>query len=106
RGTWEDYFRLLVQRIEQAGILVMRESYIHHHTRPLSVQEFRGFAIADALAPVVFINQADAPAARLFTLIHELAHIWIGQTGVSDANPQTKRKEEIFCNAVAAEFLV
>tara|TARA_R100001143_G_scaffold53461_1_gene48927 strand:+ start:655 stop:1797 length:1143 start_codon:yes stop_codon:yes gene_type:complete len=106
RGTWEDYFRLLIQRIEEAGILVMREGFIGHHTRPLSVQEFRGFAIADPIAPVIFINQADSPKARLFTLIHELAHIWIGQTGISDASPRTERHEEVFCNAVAAEFLV
>lgn len=106
RGTWEEYFRLLIQRIEEAGILVMRESFIGHHTRPLSVQEFRGFAIADVLAPVIFINQADAPKARLFTLIHELAHIWIGQTGISDASPSAERRDEVFCNAVAAEFLV
>lgn len=46
------------------------------------------------------------PAARLFTLIHELAHIWIGKSGVSDASPDTHQREEIFCNAVAAEFLV
>lgn len=106
RGTWEEYFRLLVRNIEEAGILVMRQGYVRHYSRPLSVEEFRGFAISDLLAPVIFINQADAPSARLFTLIHELAHIWIGQSGISDASPDTHRKEEVFCNAVAAEFLV
>jgi len=106
RGDWESYYRSLIHKIEDAGILVMRQSFIRHYSRPLSVQEFRGFAIFDALAPVIFINQADAPAARLFTLIHELAHIWIGKSGVSDASPDTHRKEEVFCNAVAAEFLV
>ncbi|XSG84586.1 MAG: ImmA/IrrE family metallo-endopeptidase [Methylohalobius sp. ZOD2] len=106
RGGWDDYFRRLIRRIEGVGILVMREGYIGHYTRPLSVQEFRGFAIANPLAPVIFINQADAPSARLFTLIHELAHIWIGKSGISDASPDTHRKEEVFCNAVAAEFLV
>ena len=106
RGDWESYYRNLIRKIEDAGILVMRQSFIRHYSRPLSVQEFRGFAIFDALAPVIFINQADAPAARLFTLIHELAHIWIGKSGVSDASPDTHRKEEVFCNAVAAEFLV
>lgn len=106
RGDWEQYQRLLVRKIEQAGILVMRQGFIRHHTRPLSVQEFRGFAIADPLAPVIFINLADAPSARLFTLIHELAHIWLGQSGISDASPDSHRREEIFCNAVAAEFLV
>lgn len=106
RGNWEDYWRLLIRKIEEAGILVMRQGFICHHSRPLSVQEFRGFAISDPLAPVIFINQADAPAARLFTLIHELAHIWIGKSGVSDASPDTHQSEEVFCNAVAAEFLV
>lgn len=106
RGDWEDYLRLLINKIEGVGILVMRQGFIGHYTRPLSVQEFRGFAISDPLAPVIFLNQADAPSARLFTLIHELTHIWIGKSGISDANPDTHQKEEIFCNAVAAEFLV
>src|SRR5690606_21203055 len=86
RGYWDEYFRLLVKRIEDAGILVMRQGYFGHYTRPFSVSEFRGFAVYDPIAPVIFINQADAPSARLFTLIHELAHIWIGQSGISDAN--------------------
>ena len=106
RGSWEDYFRLLVQRIEASGILVMRQGDLGHHTRPLSVTEFRGFAIYDPVAPVIFINQADAPSARLFTLIHEAAHIWTGQSGISDAKPTTQRQEEVQCNAIAAEFLV
>ncbi|MEZ5593895.1 MAG: XRE family transcriptional regulator [Gammaproteobacteria bacterium] len=106
RGTWDDYLRLLIRKIEDTSILVMRQGFIRHHTRLLSVQEFRGFAISDPLAPVIFINQADVPSARLFTLIHELAHIWIGKSGISDASPDTHRKEEVFCNAVAAEFLV
>ncbi|MGJ0516091.1 MAG: ImmA/IrrE family metallo-endopeptidase [Methylomicrobium sp.] len=106
RGSWDDYFRELIQKIEQIGVLVMRQGAVHHWSRPLSVAEFRGFAVADKIAPVIFINQADAPSARLFTLIHELAHIWIGQSGISNSDPQTDRKEEIFCNAAAAEFLV
>lgn len=106
RGNWEDYYRDLVTKIENIGILVMRQSYLGHHTRTLNVGEFRGFAIADELAPMIFVNHADAPGARLFTLIHELSHIWIGQSGVSDGNTQNQRQEEVFCNAVAAEFLV
>ncbi len=106
RGTWEEYFRTLIRKIEEYGILVMRQGNLGHHTRPLSVAEFRGFAIYDPVAPVIFINQADAPSARLFTLIHELAHIWLGQSGISDAKPTTQRQEEIKCNAIAAEFLV
>jgi Zn-dependent peptidase ImmA (M78 family)/transcriptional regulator with XRE-family HTH domain len=106
RGSWEEYFSTLVSKIEDAGILVMRQGDVGHHSRPLSAAEFRGFAISDNLAPAIFINQADAPNPRLFTLIHELAHVWLGASGVSDARPDTKRREEILCNAVAAEFLV
>ncbi|MDF2181881.1 XRE family transcriptional regulator [Neptuniibacter sp. CAU 1671] len=106
RGKWEDYYRDLVKRVESLGILVMRQSNLGHHTRPLQVKEFRGFAIVDEYAPILFVNHADAPGARLFTLIHELCHIWIGQSGVSDGSTHSQRQEEVFCNAVAAEFLV
>lgn len=106
RGKWEDYYRDLVQRIESLGILVMRQGDLGHYTRPLRVEEFRGFAIVDDYAPMIFINHSDALGARLFTLIHELCHIWIGQSGVSDGNTSSQRQEEVLCNAVAAEFLV
>ena len=106
RGKWDDYYRDLVERIESKGIMVMRQSNLRHHTRPLNVDEFRGFAIVDEFAPIIFINHADALGARLFTLIHELCHIWIGQSGISDGSTNTHRQEEILCNAVAAEFLV
>jgi len=102
-----DLFPALVTAAEKAGILVMRSGIVGTNThRPLQVEDFRGFAIADAFAPVVFINSADAPSARLFTLVHELAHIWIGSSGVSEVGVATHRREEIFCNEVAAEFLV
>ncbi|TFY86903.1 ImmA/IrrE family metallo-endopeptidase [Pseudomonas kairouanensis] len=106
RMGYEDYVRALVMGAEDAGILVMRSGVALGNThRKLDVSEFRGFAISNAMAPVVFINSADAPSARLFTLIHELAHIWIGRTGISDGGNQNPRKEEAFCNAVAGEFL-
>lgn len=73
--------------------------------RKLDVGEFRGFAISDLYAPVVFINSADAPSARLFTLLHELAHIWLGSSGISNVAPGNSRREETICNAVAGEFL-
>lgn len=106
RGDFDDYFKNLVSKIEAAGILVMRNSVVNNNTsRPLLVEEFRGFAISDQLAPVIFINTADCPEARLFTLAHELSHIWIGRSGVSDGEPANHRSEEILCNAVAAELL-
>ncbi len=79
--------------------------------RPLSVSEFRGFAISDLFAPVVFINARDAQTAQIFTLLHELAHIWIGTSGISNESLRQSPTENLsnverFCNAVAAETLV
>ena len=112
-GNWEQYLSMLVQRVESVGILLMRSGIVGSNTsRKLSVEEFRGFAISDEYAPLIFINAADAPAARLFTLIHELAHLWVGNSGISNmpldevSEQRHQRKEEIFCNRVAAEFLV
>ena len=105
RGGEDQYFRLLVKRIEAAGILVMKQRTIRNY-RPLSIDEFRGFAIDDPVAPLIFINTADIKSASLFTLIHELAHIWLGQGGISDGSFETETAAEVTCNAVAAEFLV
>lgn len=107
RQGGEEYLRQLIAGADAAGILVMRSGVVGGNThRKLDVGEFRGFAISDKFAPMVFINAADAPAARLFTLIHELAHIWIGSSGISNASPSSNRRDEVFCNAVAGEFLV
>lgn len=107
RQGGEEYLRQLIAGADAAGILVMRSGVVGANThRKLDVGEFRGFAISDKFAPIVFINIADAPAARLFTLIHELVHIWIGSSGVSSVSPSSNRQDEIFCNAVAGEFLV
>ena len=103
----DDHFAMLASKCERAGVLVFKNSVVGNNTkRHLSVKEFRGFALADPLAPVIFVNGADAPAAWVFTLAHELAHVWMGDSGVSDANPAASNAQERFCNAVAAEFLV
>ena len=105
RLDYEKYIRALIQAAEDIGILVMRSGIAAGNThRKLEVSEFRGFAISNIFAPVIFINSSDAPAARLFTLIHELTHIWIGTSGVSSGSANG-RDEERFCNAVAGEFL-
>ncbi|MFK3863158.1 ImmA/IrrE family metallo-endopeptidase [Pseudoalteromonas rhizosphaerae] len=106
KGTWSEYFTKIINGAESAGILVQRSGIVGNNTsRKLQVAEFRGFAISDEFAPTIFINSSDAPAARLFTLLHELAHIWVGESGVSSINEHDK-KEEAFCNQVAGEFLV
>lgn len=111
-SNWEQYLRNLIKRVESVGILVMRSGIKGHSTRRrLNVDEFQGFALSDPYAPVVFINDADFRAAQIFTLAHELAHIWIGETGISDASLVRNSFSELnrierFCNQVAAEFLV
>jgi Zn-dependent peptidase ImmA (M78 family)/transcriptional regulator with XRE-family HTH domain len=106
RGSWEDYQRDLIKGAEEAKIMVMRSGIVGNNTRrKLQVAEFRGFAITDDYAPVIFINSSDAPTARLFTLVHELAHIWLGSSGISNLEP-SNAKEEYYCNQVAGEFLV
>jgi Zn-dependent peptidase ImmA (M78 family) len=74
----------------------------------LSVGEFRGFALTDPYAPLVFVNSRDAPSAQVFTLLHELAHIWINRSGISNPDPSEYRADniEVFCNRVAAEALL
>jgi Zn-dependent peptidase ImmA (M78 family) len=110
--TWQSLLSYFVQQAERLGVLVMRGGIVKNDTsRGLDEKEFRGFAISDDLAPLVFINSRDAKAAQTFTLAHELAHIWIGQSGISN-NPERKRPQqsineiERYCNAVAAELLV
>lgn len=111
-GSWSDFLSRLVGCSENAGILVMRSGIVGANTRrKLSVKEFQGFAICDPIAPLVFINSRDFKAAQIFTLAHELAHIWIGRSGISNPNPaaipdqNSQNNIEHFCNSVAAEVL-
>jgi len=101
------YFSRLSAKAEQKGILVMKSGFVKSNTkRTLSEKEFRGFALPHPLAPLVFVNGNDAKVAAVFTLMHELAHIWLGVEGVSDAALKNTRPSERLCNAIAANLLV
>jgi Zn-dependent peptidase ImmA (M78 family) len=107
----DDLFRELRFLTERAGVFVLLIGDLGSHHSSVSEKVFRGFAIADEIAPFVVINDQDAKAARSFTLIHELAHIWLGQSGVSGTPendvPTTRAgRLEQFSNEVAAEFLL
>ena len=107
--SWRAAFRLLSDRIEASGTLVMVNGVVGSNThRALRPEEFRGFTLADDLAPVVFVNGADSKSAQIFTLLHEFAHVWLGGSALSDVLPGEDggHPEERWCNAVAAEALM
>ena len=111
-STREEFLRRLIECAEMSGVLVLRNGVVGNDThRPLKVEEFRGFAFCDQFAPVIFINGKDARAAQVFTLVHELVHIWVNQSGLSNPDYQQAPREhsngvERFCDSVAAETLV
>jgi Zn-dependent peptidase ImmA (M78 family)/transcriptional regulator with XRE-family HTH domain len=100
-----------IDAAETNGIFISRTSFIHSRLK-LDSEELQGFAIADPFAPFIFVNSEDWNAPQLFTIVHELAHIWIAETGISnEVEPNLKQKDkfhpiELFCNEVAANALM
>jgi Zn-dependent peptidase ImmA (M78 family) len=112
RGAFTNYegaLRTLIDAIQDLGVLVMVSGIVGNNThRVLDPNEFRGFAITDKHAPLIFVNGADTKAAQIFTMIHELAHIYLGESALSDAQMAgpAGNDHEQWCNLVAAEVLV
>ena len=106
--TWQEAVLELRRLIERLGVVAVINGVVGNNThRTLAVEEFRGFALTDPYAPLIFVNGADAKSAQMFTLAHELAHIWLGEEGLSGFDklfPGGTQVEE-WCNRAAAELL-
>lgn len=107
--TWQQAVLELRRAIEGLEVMAVINSVVGNNThRPFNVNEFRGFALSDSYAPLIFVNGADAKSAQMFTLAHELAHIWLGAEGLSGFKGIFPGGTEVedWCNSAAAEFLV
>lgn len=100
----DDAFTYLRELTEAAGIFVLLVDHLGSHHSTIDVEVFRGFALADDTAPFIAINANDSKGAWVFTLLHELAHLWLGETGVSGG--LAEQRIEKHCNDIASEFLL
>jgi Zn-dependent peptidase ImmA (M78 family) len=109
--TWTEAVGELRRRTEKLGVIAVVNGVVGNNTsRKLDVHEFRGFALTDPYAPLIFVNGSDAKSAQMFTLAHELAHVWLGRDGEGVSGfegifPGDQRVER-FCDRAAAELLV
>ncbi len=104
QSSYKESFSFLRQLVEMAGVFVLLKGNLGSYHSNIAVTAFRGFALSDDIAPFIVINDRDAEAAWSFTLIHEMAHLILGQTGISGM--RAEKKIEKFCNDVASEFLL
>jgi Zn-dependent peptidase ImmA (M78 family)/transcriptional regulator with XRE-family HTH domain len=108
-ATWTAALLGLRRSIEAIGVMVVINGVVgNNNTRKLDPEEFRGFVLSDRYAPLIFVNGADFKSAQMFTLAHELAHLWLGRDGVFDFLDLQPGNSDVerFCNAVAAEVLI
>ena len=109
QATWTGALAALIELVEHAGILVVNNGIVGNDThRKLDPEEFRGFVLTDDYSPLIFINTVDGKAAQMFTVAHELAHVWFAQSAAFDLRDMRPARAPIeqACNRVAAEFLV
>jgi Zn-dependent peptidase ImmA (M78 family) len=99
-----DAFAYLRATIEHSGVYVLLLGNLGSHHTNIPVEIFRGFALADRIAPLIVINDQDARSAWSFTALHELVHLWLGDTGISGRD--TDNRVEQYCNDVAGELLL
>jgi len=107
--SYEEALRVLREKIEAAGILIFVNGIVGNSTkRKLDTDEFQGFVLIDDIAPLIFVNGADYKVAQMFTIAHELAHVWTGQSALFTltATQPANINVEKYCNRLAAEFLV
>ncbi len=111
-STRADYLRSIIELCENVGITVIRSGIVGNNThRKLSISEFRGFSICDNFSPYIFINSNDCYAGQIFTLAHELGHLWFGLSGISNLDPNEQvlddyQNIEKICNQIAVKLLV
>ncbi len=107
--TWEESLRHLTEHIEDKRIIMIFNGVVENNTsRPIKVEECRGFVLVDEIAPFMFINNSDSKSAQMFTIAHELAHIWTGHSAGFDFRQLQPANDtnELLCDKIAAEFLV
>jgi Zn-dependent peptidase ImmA (M78 family) len=108
--SWGEFLKQTVEKVEEAGVLVLRQGYAGSNTRRVyNPKEFSGFAITDSVAPVIFLNTRDPVARQVFTLAHELVHVWIGESVLDAAleSPEVPEEQvERFCDQAAAALLM
>lgn len=107
--TFEDTLNFITKKIEEVGVMINFNGVVENNThRVIPVDECRGFVLVNEMVPFMFVNAADAKAAQLFTIVHELAHIWIGESAGFDNQNLLPANDPIekLCDQIAAEFLV
>lgn len=102
--TFENFLKSLIEKLDEKEFIIIRNGIVGNNThRPLKVEEFKGFALFDEYAPAIFINGKDYKSSQIFTLIHELVHLYLNESGL-DGNYEKTIEQK--CNKIAAEILL